>query len=438
VWIFHLYLYLLVVFLFTIVFRIGDCMSEKALVMTVGIGVGRDGARSLAHGLCRSIKANNPAFILFCVTKESRKTVEEYLFRDFRKELSRWIENKKYDFLMISNPNDVEETFEEINEAVKKLVQDGYEIVVDFTSGTKAMSVAAVLVAIKNLADISYVQGKRREGVVAEGTERVTYLSPKQSTFEIIYEPMIRALFNSYQFKACLDLINRLKEKSFTGANQEKIDMMMRLTKGYYLWDLFEHEKAAEILIKMEIPPENKAFLGELSSKKREGKDVYKLLIADLINNAKRRIEEGKFDDAVARLYRTIELIAQYALKKDCGILTDDVDLNKVPESLRDKLESRRDDRGRIKIGLHLAYELLDALGHKLGRLFMEDKRLQDLLRRRNYSILAHGLEPVSEEVARELLEKTIALAKEIIDPKRLEVYIKNSKFPKIGNVISA
>ena len=38
--------------------------------------------------------------------------------------------------------------------------------------------------------------------------------------------------------------------------------------------------------------------------------------MADLLNNAQRRIDEGKYDDAVARLYRANELIAQITLTK--------------------------------------------------------------------------------------------------------------------------
>ena len=36
--------------------------------------------------------------------------------------------------------------------------------------------------------------------------------------------------------------------------------------------------------------------------------------LSDLLNNAQRRIKEQKYDDAVARLYRITELIAQINL----------------------------------------------------------------------------------------------------------------------------
>jgi len=55
----------------------------------------------------------------------------------------------------------------------------------------------------------------------------------------------------------------------------------------------------------------NKQFLGQLiSNPKRENGKPEPYYVADLINNAERRAEESKYDDAVARLYRTMELIA--------------------------------------------------------------------------------------------------------------------------------
>ncbi|HJD98388.1 hypothetical protein, partial [Mailhella massiliensis] len=48
---------------------------------------------------------------------------------------------------------------------------------------------------------------------------------------------------------------------------------------------------------------------------------------------------------------------------------------------------------------LFKAYQLLAELGHPLGLHFMEhEKQLSMLLHARNFSLLAHGFEPISEE----------------------------------------
>ena len=59
---------------------------------------------------------------------------------------------------------------------------------------------------------------------------------------------------------------------------------------------------------------ENLEFLKLKISKRGIKTGDVKYYLPDLLNNAYRRIEEGKYDDAVARLYRSIELTAQLGL----------------------------------------------------------------------------------------------------------------------------
>jgi len=149
--------------------------------------------------------------------------------------------------------------------------------------------------------------------------------------------------------------------------------------------------------------------------------------VKDLIGNAARRSREGRFDDAVARLYRAIEAIAQMGLLEDHGISgTDGVPLERVPEPFRTELTPRARDRC-VKIGLQDAYRLLRELGDERGNRF-EELGLAHLkkspLLARNNSILAHGFEPVSEKVLESLHASAMSLAG--LDETQIV------KFPKI------
>ncbi len=110
-------------------------------------------------------------------------------------------------------------------------------------------------------------------------------------------------------------------------------------------------------------------------------------MVVDLINNARRQIEEGKYDDALARLYRACEMLAQLRLLQK-GINSSDVDLNndKVPK--------------KSKGWLAKSYQLLDEMGDELGQRYTSDRKLQAILNERNYSILAHGCKPIPKETA--------------------------------------
>jgi CRISPR-associated protein (TIGR02710 family) len=135
------------------------------------------------------------------------------------------------------------------------------------------------------------------------------------------------------------------------------------------------------------------------------------LAVVDLISNARRRIEEGKFDDAVARLYRACEMLAQWRLASSYDIISGNVDLTKVPDGSRRWLETCRSPKGDIQVALRKAYRLLDEMQDSLGKQFTADKTLPGVLRERNESILAHGTKPVEPAACSKLLDLVESLA---------------------------
>jgi len=166
-----------------------------------------------------------------------------------------------------------------------------------------------------------------------------------------------------------------------------------------------------------------------------------KCLLIDLINNAERRIKEGKYDDAVARLYRCVELIAQIRLL--------DYDFNEIDEKEKNKFnlekiknkgidtekyEKYADENGRVKLGMEKKFELLKDLGWaEAEEIYLQNNTLKNLLQKRNNSILAHGLEPVKKETAEQLFEnvKKISeyLFKDNEENLNIEEKLKQAKF---------
>ena len=72
---------------------------------------------------------------------------------------------------------------------------------------------------------------------------------------------------------------------------------------------------------------------------------------------------------------------------------------------------------------------MLKDLGDELGEL-KDDKKLVDLLSKRNASILAHGIDPISREDAERLYEKAVEIASKVIE--NLDEMRKMAKFPKL------
>jgi len=236
-----------------------------------------------------------------------------------------------------------------------------------------------------------------------------------------------RALFNKNQFNATSDLLNQIERATTDTIILNRIKPLGKLAKAYALWDVFQHHKAFQIIKRLERDElnRNKRFLGQLF-RATEPEPYY---IADLLNNAKRRgSDEKKFDDAVARLYRTIELIAQYTLKREYNIDVSNVSPDQIPTQLLQKW-NMPPEKPRILLALEKDYEILAAMNHLLGQRFAQDMELKDLLNKRNTSILAHNLIPVDQKTYRKIFQKAIEYATSTI--RNLNQLIDDSTFIK-------
>ncbi len=95
---------------------------------------------------------------------------------------------------------------------------------------------------------------------------------------------------------------------------QDKLIEARAVCESFDLWDKFDHKRALELI----EPYGSKYYPYIIDLKKILGKSKasgYEL-VSDLLNNADRRAAQLHYDDAIARLYRAIELFAQIRLEK--------------------------------------------------------------------------------------------------------------------------
>ena len=392
----------------------------RVLFMTVGTGVGKneEKIKNLAHGLKSSIETLNPERIIFFGSEKSKKTVSA--LKELYSEEGKELDEGKYEFMTIRDIDNFYECYSTIENKIKEYERE--EILIDYTSGTKTMTTSAAIVAMLYQKKLYLVTGKRGEnGIVIPGTESPT----KQNLFaaynKFLFDRFKEA-FNNYRFEESTNYLKQI-------VADEKVEYYMGIVHAYDAWDKFNHKKAQQNLkdYKEKIFYDNKFFLHELENAKI--KEEY--LIPDLINNAKRRMREGKYDDAVARLYRCVEMVAQYKLKKDYNLNPSEInilDLRSKPIENIEKYEYKQDKNGMIKLALMEDYKLLTDLKDDLGKA-IEDKDLKELLEKRNLSILAHGITPIKKKDAEKLMEKTIEIAK-VVD--KLDEKMEMARFPKL------
>ena len=118
--------------------------------------------------------------------------------------------------------------------------------------------------------------------------------------------------------------------------------------------------------------------------------------LLDLWLNAERRAAQGRYDDAVARVYRMIEWTGQWLLRTKLGADTADFAADLLPLHVL----AHPDGDGKVKLGLWDAWQVVKSHlkpGPAHDLIANRGSELRDLLRIRNDSILAHGFTPVQK-----------------------------------------
>lgn len=391
--------------------------------MTVGTGIGGQVAtEDLAHAILFSIDNSNPDIVIFFGSEKSKKTVEsvkEQYLNEFEEEFD------YFEFIHLEQIDDFKIYFEAFKRKIQEL--DGYKIIIDYTSGTKTMTMSAAFASMLYRKNLYFVGGEREDGVVIRGTEKII----SQNLYPIYDDLMIskiKELFNTNRFDAGKSLLEDItKAKKDTYAN---------LFDAYYYFDNVDYNKANKYFI-------TKEFIAEWPELKKQfslnAKALYHLnkedsamrpfyILGSLINNARRRAEETKYDDAIARLYRSLELIAQIKLN-EYGIDTSDVELDILNKHGVEQ-EFKPDFSGKIKLSLVQDYELLNNLGDDLGEFYIKNKdEFLATISSRNNSILAHGLNSQTEKQYVKFRDLILKFAS-VLNPE-MDVYIHETEFPE-------
>lgn len=326
--------------------------------------------------------------------------------------------------------------YDELSAILKRRGIEWNEVLVDYTGGTKTMSAALVLATVDKGVRYAYVSGEERSkegvGIVIDGTEKMLLKSNPWNTIAYTQRKEIVISFNHGHYDEAIKLAKHSADKLSDNNHWKFIfQELVYIFEGYKQWDCFRHkdalkninrgianlqpysfneEKLANFLDKVR---DNIAFLNQYNTKEKEKN--YHFFIKDLLANAYRRgYWEQKYDDAIARCYRTIELIGQSVLIEEYGINPSNCDITKIPEELRDSFLNRYNDEdsNSIKFGLDACYQLLYALNSSLGRFYKDNEfEIRRFLGLRNNSILAHGLQASSEKGFQEIFNFTLKLA---------------------------
>ncbi len=414
----------------------------KTLFMTIGTEINPksdvEGFQILAKGIYSSIHKIYPDYIVFFASEIS-KNVIEHVKELFEADDDEFIEGQDYEIILLEQVDNFNSCFEAFEQKIWQLdvfSEDKFEIIMDYTSGTRTMSAAMACCGMFYSKDLITVSGDNKNGIVTPGTESIQY----QNLYKV-YDKFalmrIRNYFNANRFYTASEILENIVDENINKEN------LLNLVKAYYAWDNMDFIVAYDYLTKVnldgfelsEIKDDLKVNLKALGAIVRSPHENLKncYILASLINNSIRRAEEYKYDDAIARLYRAFELIAQIRLST-YRLISSDLDIDvllekNVNQEFIDSLEKTRVD-GKIKIGLIKDFEVLAELGDDLGLYFAENRnKINNLTIKRNNSILAHGLESLDKEDFDQFEELVENLARKL--DKDMDKFIMQTKFAK-------
>jgi CRISPR-associated protein (TIGR02710 family) len=397
---------------------------KKALIITVGVG------ETVHNSIYATLSNRNPNLAVYVVSKESKQTLERPLNQMNEKCLRNACD--KSEIVELQTAEDINYVFQQCDNIYHDLLRKTYstsEIEVDYTSGTKVMTAAISALAILYGLGMNYVSGMRDErGIVKTGTEKLESVRPLSAMRRLQLEKL-KEYFCQYQFSACLKIANEEYEQIELyeeNSKKRKISDLIGFLEGFASWERFEHKEAYKKFKNVGTAVIQQKYLCELLSDYKymankhhgtKGNIPSRYVIVDLLQNAVRRAKEHNFDDAVARLYRCIEMTIQYSLAEAQEIYTTALEV----AALREKISSETFERlskkskgGKIDLGLVDGFSVLkeSSPGHPLSRAYDSlCPELKVCLELRNLSILAHGTKPVQIEQY-ERMEK---LAKEFV-----------------------
>ena len=290
----------------------------------------------------------------------------------------------------------------------------GKKVIMDLTRGKRILTVGSGIVGAFFGFDLVYIDedwiDNLKRGL--PGSEKLVLVKNPFEVFGDLELREARDFFAHYNYGAALALYKRIKNKII---DPREVEIEELLSEAYLHWNAFNFKAASgklnQVISKssqysLKLPEnvkKNMQVLEILNSDKPTDSNLYHLhLIMDLYANALRKSEVGVFEDSISRLYRLLELISQYRLKAyNIDTLSPDLKKYENEYNLATKEIYGFEKNLPMEIGLKDGYLLLFIFHDFLlqGYALHDLKQMFGVIRARDMSIIAHGLQLAGEKV---------------------------------------
>jgi CRISPR-associated protein (TIGR02710 family) len=341
------------------------------------------------------------------------------------------------------------------------------QIVVDVTGGVKVMGVSLAAAAFWLRLPVIYLYGEEVKGIIKPFTEKLNLLQNPYDHFGDTEFQLLKAFFDIHNYDAALKICISLRDTVGDIATLGMLDILAEFIEIYRAWDGFAHSQWEDredrklatqlrVLIgkmqRLNLPlalldklEQNLNFLERIETSwqrnKRNLADKYRLV--DIYCAAQRRAKSGKYDDAVARLYRCLEMSATILLINVWCIQTPQKpDFSELQKAVGGEKTLQEQFFGlaqyelpKERLGLDVQMKLLE-IGGKHQTVCGIYKALSEgspsLMEWRNRSTLAHGTVPVPASVFEQLNEKTKVIIRQVVGADNLSDLLEQATHPHL------
>ena len=389
----------------------------QAMIVTVGLGEKQGG--EVLDGLQADLKEFQPDYTVLLASNKSLPTARRLV------ELA-GLADDQCEILELTSAHDLDEVFLQTNQLIERLIQRGFpadRIAINYTGGTKVMGTGAVLSGVYNrVMQLRYISGMAKSSEADQTAKHRTLTARPGAVYA--YQDLLRAraMMLDLRFRPAHTTLESIEPDLLTRTDRSLHRELTALAQAYGEWDNFYSERFLatyetisfehDSLTPFRLSDEQFAAVRQLAHEMGRGRPA-PYIITELFNSATRRLMVGRTEDALTRLYRALEMLAQWVLERDFEIDINDVDTRRIPPRDRvgfDALRSMED--GLVKIGLRRSYDLLVILESPVGISFREDPVMVEFMEHRGESILSHGLRPADPESCRQFIDRARELFK--------------------------
>lgn len=416
-------------------------MTRKVILLTVGVGKKDNIKETLLDPLEKSIAQGNWARVILLASPDSHAHAETLRDR---------VGHPAVEIRVLAHAFDVnalDTCYAAFDRIIAEILESGVapsDISADFTRGTKVMSAALVLAATRRgIHELRYIEGDRVDGTVVPGSERIRDFRPVTVLAERRLD-RARDVLCAGNPAAVHGILGEssLEQEGWNPDQLRSAAACRALADFISAWDRLDYKAAQALAGKWQAlpagwrdlsPPDAVLdWVADLSREVDRG-DLPAMarrcqhLAVDLTANAERAIAGGRFEDALVRCYRVLELVGQARLFRHgydsenipCGDPQVEAYLQQLTgkndKARQTELPKARADGTCSFARLHAA-RFLKHLGDPISRQLLKAAEVSHdgaSLKDRNVSILIHGYAAVTargQSSARQMTDANASL----------------------------